>query len=133
MSDPQAGPWCWPPTKHSSQMLCRQMASPSAHYTSLSKSGKLNSGSYCSLPSEILSRAYVIACINGLKVFNGNDTLGDSCGVAQASVDQSPGVLNGHRPFVLFKDGTQTEARGTSCLTPLPSTRPILEYKAHAH
>lgn len=85
---------------------------PSVDHTSLSKSGKLNSGSHCCLSSEILSRAYIISCINRLKVFNSDDTLGDSCGVPQSSVDQSPGVLNGHGPFILFKDGTQTEARG---------------------
>lgn len=106
---------------------------PSVDHTSLSKSGKLNRGSHCGLSSEVLSRAYIISRVNRLKVFNGDDTLGDSRGVPQAPVDQSPGVLNGHRPFVLFKDGTQTEARGTSCSTQFPSTRPILEYKARAH
>lgn len=106
---------------------------PSVDHTSLSKSGKLNRGSHCGLSSEVLSRAYIISRVNCLKVFNGDDTLGDSRGVPQAPVDQSPGVLNGHRPFVLFKDGTQTEARGTSCPTQLPSARPILEYKARAH
>lgn len=86
------------------------MGVPLVHH-SLSKSRELNSGSYCGLSAEILSCAYVIARINGLKVFNGNDTLRDSCGVSQSSVNQSPGVLNGHRPFVLFKHGTQTETR----------------------
>ena len=78
------------------------MGIPLVHYSSLSKSGKLNSGRYCGLSSEILSCAYVVARINGLKVFHDNDTLGDSCGVSQSSVNQSPGVLDGHRPFVLL-------------------------------
>lgn len=107
LSDPQAvvGLWYWPPTKHFVRKhldVVHTDGFPSADRTSLSKSGKLNSGSHCCLSSEILSCAYIISCINRLKVFNSDDTLGDSCGVAQSSVDQSPGVLNGHRPFVLF-------------------------------
>lgn len=142
LSDPQAevGLWYWPPTKLFLKKKKKKHLDvvytdgfPSVDRTSLSKSGKLNSGSHCRLSSEILSRAYIISGINRLKVFNSDDTLGDSCGVPQSSVDQSPGILNGHGPFVLFKDGTQTDATGTGCFAGLPSTQPILEYKAHAH
>lgn len=77
---------------------------PSVLRTSFAKSGRLNSGSNCGLPVEIVSSANIISYINGLKVFDGQGALGDSCGVPQSSVDQPPTVLNCHGPFILLND-----------------------------
>uniref|UniRef100_A0A8C0QSS9 Uncharacterized protein n=1 Tax=Canis lupus dingo TaxID=286419 RepID=A0A8C0QSS9_CANLU len=90
---------------------------PSIHYTSFSKSGKLNSGGNCSLPLEILSSANIISYISGLQIFDCHDALGDSCGVPQASMDQPPSVLNCHRPFILLND-TPISLNGTVTFLP---------------
>lgn len=95
-------------------------------YTSSSKSGRLHSGGYCGLSLEILSSANVITCVNGLKVFNAQDTLGDPCGVPKASVDQPPGVLNRHGPFILLNDTHGGWSTNHAPLSTAPIHLPLL-------
>uniref|UniRef100_A0A8D2LXB7 Uncharacterized protein n=1 Tax=Varanus komodoensis TaxID=61221 RepID=A0A8D2LXB7_VARKO len=62
----------------------------------------LNIGSYRGLSPKVLSYANVVSSIKGLKIFNSDNTLRDSCGMTNSSVDQPPRVLDNHRPFVLI-------------------------------
>lgn len=102
---------------------CAHVGFPSVHGTSLSKSGKLNSGSDCGLSLEVLGRADVISRVNGLKVFHRHDALGEPGDVAPASVDQPPGVMDRHGPFILCNDTRRDEARGTRDYKQAPATQ----------
>lgn len=57
------------------------------YYILFFKLGKFNSGSDCGVFSEILGSVNVIFCVNGFKVFNCYDVLGDFCGVCEFFVD----------------------------------------------
>lgn len=116
--------------------LCIRMGFPSVCNISLSKSGKLNSGSYCSLSSGILSSTDVIPRINGLKVFHREDALRDSCGVSESSVDQPPSILNCYRPFILFNDSNTDklqEQQAAVHSSHAPNTQFLSKCKAHTY
>uniref|UniRef100_A0A7M4EWC4 Uncharacterized protein n=1 Tax=Crocodylus porosus TaxID=8502 RepID=A0A7M4EWC4_CROPO len=62
------------------------------------KSSQFNTGSYSGLSS-----------ITGFKIFNDNNTPGNSCGMSDSSVDQPPRILDSHGPFGLFKKHPHNE------------------------
>uniref|UniRef100_A0A4X2K5Y4 Uncharacterized protein n=1 Tax=Vombatus ursinus TaxID=29139 RepID=A0A4X2K5Y4_VOMUR len=96
--------------------------------------GKLHSGGYGGLPTQVLSCTHVVAGINGLKVLQREDAPGQPRGAPEAPADQSPHVLDRHGPFILFhKTGCtwvpETDVRcgspGEQRLVRVPSTLPI--------
>lgn len=115
----------WQSTKSQERLSwwCAHVGFLSVHCTSFFKSGKLNSGSYCGLSLGILGRANVIPRVNGLKVFHHHDALGDPGGMPQAPVDQPPGVLDRHGPFILLNDTHRHEGGWTRGYKQVPATQ----------
>lgn len=65
-----------------------------------------DAGRHDCLAVLVLGFTDVVSKVDCLHVLDGQDTLGDACRVAHASVDQPPGRLNVNRTLVLHNERT---------------------------